>query len=71
MREVNGIRAISAISATVRTEIMATEPTECRSPEGKTEGLADSLIGIVWVLADMDLTPENVKGALQDFFESP
>lgn len=47
------------------------EPTDCRSPEGKTEGLADSLIGIVWVLSEMDLTPKNVKGALQDLFESP
>lgn len=47
------------------------EPIDCRSPEGKTEGLADSIIGIVWVLSEMDLSPENVKGALQDLFESP
>jgi len=52
---------------------MSNEPTDCRSPEGITEGLVDSAIGVVWALASgsYDLTLDNVKGALQDLFESP
>lgn len=56
---------------------MSDEPIECRSPEGIAEGLVDSAITIIWALThgvngqSYDLTPDNVKGALQDLFESP
>jgi hypothetical protein len=45
------------------------EPIECRSEEGITEGLIDSLIYICRILAKRDLTPDNVQGALADFSE--
>jgi hypothetical protein len=47
------------------------EPIDCRSPEGKTEGLVDAVIALVWLLAERDLSPRNVQHALADLFQSP
>lgn len=46
------------------------EPIDCRSPEGKAEGVVDAIIALVWVLSEMDLSPRNVQHALADLFES-
>lgn len=46
------------------------EPIDCRSPEGKAEGVVDAVIALVWVLSEMDLSPRNVQHALADLFES-
>ncbi len=40
--------------------------TDCRSEEGITVGLIDSLISIARVLAHRDLTPNSVVEALKD-----
>jgi len=46
------------------------EPIDCRSPEGRTEGLVDAVIALVWELSQKDLSPRNIQHALADLFES-
>ncbi len=45
---------------------MANSTTDCRTPEGITVGLVDSLISIARVLAVRDLEPAAVVEALRD-----
>jgi hypothetical protein len=40
--------------------------TDCRSPEGVTIGLIDSIITLFRVLKDRDLSPSEVQEALLD-----
>jgi len=42
--------------------------TDCRSEEGITTGLVDSLITICRILAKRDLSPLPVQEALVDYF---
>jgi len=41
--------------------------TDCRTEEGKTVGLIDSIIFIARILAERDLSTDTVKSALKDF----
>lgn len=50
---------------------MSEQPTECRSEEGITEGLIDSLIFILRVLVTRDLTTNEAQAALTDLAEDP
>jgi hypothetical protein len=47
------------------------EPQSCRSEEGITVGLVDSVIFILRVLARRDLSPKPVQEALADLMEDP
>lgn len=41
--------------------------TDCRSEEGVTIGLLDSIIFIARVLAKRDFQPQEIQSALRDF----
>lgn len=41
--------------------------TDCRTEEGKTVGLIDSIIFIARILSERDLSTETVQSALKDF----
>lgn len=44
---------------------------ECRSDEGVTIGLIDSLNTISQIIATRDLTSEHVREALEDLYSDP
>lgn len=41
--------------------------TDCRTDEGKTVGLIDSIIFIARILAERDLSSPTIQSALRDF----
>ncbi|WUH94548.1 hypothetical protein OG900_33330 [Streptomyces sp. NBC_00433] len=47
------------------------EVQDCRSEEGQTTGLIDSLLFISREVATRDLSPERVQAALEDLLEDP
>jgi hypothetical protein len=47
------------------------EAQDCRSEEGQTTGLIDSLLFISREVATRDLSPEKVQDALADLLDDP